>query len=178
MNAANWISVGSFIAAAASATVAVVQAKRASASEAAAAHHQARAEQNAERATKAAEEAAAWQRQSADAAQRSADALVEQNRRADEQAEQAEGVPWDIKYREGDLFDLWNVTETTKFGVQISGGGVLRPKAVDRVDGRSPVEFFGHPASGANNQVNVTWHRREDKTDEPRQWTGRKPPKP
>ena len=177
VTAANWISLASFIAAAVSATVAVVQAKRASASQSSAAHSQARAEQQAERATQAAEEAAAWQRQAASAAQQSADALVEQNRRADEQAERAEGVPWEIRYREGDLYDLRNITDTTKFGVQISGSGVLRPKTVDRIDGRSSEEFFGTSHSGAGNQVEVTWHRREDLSDEPRPWLGSKPPK-
>lgn|GEM_PF-7093909 len=177
MNAANWISLASFIAAAVSATVAAVQARRASTSQSSAAHSQARAEQQAERATQAAEEAAAWQRQAASAAQQSADALVEQNRRADEQAERAEGVPWEIRYREGDLYDLWNITDTTKFGVQISGSGVLRPKTVDRIDGRSSEEFFGTSHSGAGNQVEVTWHRREDLSDESRPWLGSKPPK-
>ena len=75
VNTANWIALGSVIAttlaatvAGVSAGVAVVQAKRAKASKAAADHAQARAEQHAERATKAAEEAAAWQRQAAEAA--------------------------------------------------------------------------------------------------------------
>ena len=168
----------SFVVAAVSATVAVVQAKRASASQSAAAHSQARAEQNAERATQAAEEAAAWQRQAADAAQRSAEALEKQNQLVEEQAEQAEGVPWEIRYREGSLFDLWNITGTTKFGVQISGGGVLRPKTVDRIDGRRSVDIFGTSHMGAGNDVLVTWHRREERSDEPRSWRGNKPPRP
>jgi hypothetical protein len=177
VNTANWISLGSLLAAAVSAAVAVLQAKRASASKGAAEHHEARAAQNAERATKAAEEAAAWQRQAAASAQRSAEALEKQNRLVEEQAEQAEGVPWEIRYREGDLYDLWNSTNTTKFGAQISGPGVLRPKTVDRIDGRSSEEFFGANHSGAGNQVEVTWHRREDLSDEPRLWRGSKPPK-
>jgi hypothetical protein len=165
------ISGTSALIAAFSATWAVVSARRARSAEEKADHYQARAEQNAERATQAAEEASSAQR-------RLAEAIEKQNQAADDQAEQAEGVPWQLRHREGDLFDLWNITNTTKFGVQISGPGVLRPKTADCVDGRSPVEFYGHPACGANNQVNVTWHRREDQTDEPRSWTGRKPPKP
>jgi hypothetical protein len=86
-------------------------------------------------------------------------------------------VPWEIRYREGSLFDLWNITGTTKFGVQISGGGVLRPKTVDRIDGRSSEEFFGTRHMGAGNDVVVTWRRREDLSDEPRQWRGNKPPR-
>ncbi|OBB65152.1 hypothetical protein [Mycobacterium sp. 852014-50255_SCH5639931] len=177
MNAANWISLGSFVAATVSAAVAVVQAKRASASKGAAEKHEARAEQYAGRATKAAEEAAAWQRQAAEAAQRSADALEAQNRLVEDQAEEAEGVPWEIRFREGSLFDVWNITNTTKFGVRIEGGGVQRPKSVDRIDGRSSVDFFGTSHMGGSDQVEVTWHRREDLSDEPRQWRGNKPPK-
>lgn len=73
---------------------------------------------------------------------------------AEEQAEQAEGVPWEIRYSEGSLFDLWNITGTTKFGVQIAGGGVLRPTTVDRIDGRSSVDFFATSHLGA---VTMSW---------------------
>ncbi len=87
-------------------------------------------------------------------------------------------MPWEIRYREGDLYDLWNITGTTKFGVQISGEGVLRRKTVERIDGRSSESFMGFNAMGRGDQVEVTWHRREDQSDEPRQWRGNKPPKP
>jgi phage protein D len=177
VNGGNWISLAGVVIAGGSAIWAVVSARRAAAAQARAAHYQARAEQNAERATQAAEEATVAQRQSAAAAQRSAEALEKQNRMAEEQAEQAEGVPWRIEHREGDLYELINITDTTKFGVQISGPGVLHPKTVDRIDGHSSAEFYGHPASGGNNQVDVTWHRREDLSDEPRPWRGNKPPK-
>jgi hypothetical protein len=50
-------------------------------------------------------------------------------------------------------------------------------KTVDRIDGRSSVDFFGFNAMGVGDRVEVTWHRREDRTDEPRQWNGNKPPK-
>jgi hypothetical protein len=185
VNAANWIALGSFIAATVSAIVAgvsagvaVLQARRAKMSKEAADRAQARAEQHAERATKAAEEAAAWQRQAASAAQQSADALLEQNRRADEQAEQAEGVPWEIRHHNADLYDLWNITNTTKFGVQVSGPGVGGVSgAFDRIDGRSSVRFLIAPFGAEFDQVVVTWHRREDLSDEPQRWTGNKPPK-
>ncbi|WP_322860111.1 hypothetical protein U8D42_12750 [Mycobacterium europaeum] len=177
MKAAEWISLGSFVAAAVSAFVAFLQARRAKASQDAAAHYQARAEQNAERATQAAEEAATAQRQTATEAGRVAKAIEEQNRVAEQRAEQAEGVPWQIRHREGDLCDLWNITETTKFGVRIEGGGVLQPKTVDRIDGRSSAEFFATRHMGASNDVLVTWYRRADLSDEPRRWRGNKPPR-
>jgi hypothetical protein len=87
-------------------------------------------------------------------------------------------VPWEIRYREGSLFELLNITNTTKFGVQISGGGVLRPKTVAHIDGRSSLDFFGTSHMGAGNDVLVTWHPHEDRSDEPRTWRGNKPPRP
>jgi hypothetical protein len=95
----------------------------------------------------------------------------------EEQADLAEGVPWRIEYRTGSLYDLWNDTGTPKFHVRISGKGVLSEKTVDRIDGRSSTDFMGLGAMGAGDQVDVTWHRREDRSDEPRRWTGDKPPK-
>ncbi|MCV7006755.1 hypothetical protein [Mycobacterium gordonae] len=178
MKAAEWISLAGVVVTVVATTWAIVSAKRAAAAQSAAAHYQARAEQNAERATKAAEDAAVAQRQAALEAGRAAAALEEQNRRAEEQSELAEGVPWRITYRKGSLYDLWNDTGTTKFGVQISGEGVLRAKTVDRFYGRSSVEFLGLDAMGVGDEVEVRWHRREDHSDEPPQlWVGNKPPR-
>jgi hypothetical protein len=185
VNTANWIALGSVIATTLSATVAgvsagvaVLQAKRAKASKASADHAQARAEQHAERATNAAEEAAAWQRQATAAAKRSAEALEKQNQFVEDQAEQAEGVPWEIKHHAGDQYDLWNITNTAKFGGQISGPGVAGgPVAFDRIDGRSSMRFMIAPFGAEFDQVVVTWHRREDLSDERQQWTANKPPK-
>lgn len=171
MDGANWISLGSLAAAAVSAAVAVVQARRASAAKDAAEHYEARAEQNAERATKAAEDAAAWQRQTAEA-------LEKQNRLVEERAEQAEGVPWEIRHHDGDLYDLWNITNTTKFGVQISGGGIGGgPLRFDRIDGRSSARFLIAPFGAEADRIDVTWHRHQDLSDEPRSWRGNRPPK-
>jgi hypothetical protein len=176
VKAADWFSLAGVVAAAVSAFVAVVSAKRAAAAQSAAANHEARAEIQRRLATQAAEEAAVAQRQTAAEAGRVAKAIEERNRMAEEQAERAEGVPWRVEYREGDLFEVKNITNTTKFGVQISGPGVLRPVAVDRIDGHGSAEFYRHPASGGNNQVEVIWYRREDLSDEPRRWTGTRPP--
>jgi hypothetical protein len=172
----DWITVAGVIIAGGSAIWSVVSARRAAAAQAQAAHYQARAEQHAERATQAAEQAAAAERQSAAAAERAAAALEKQNRMVEEQADLTEGVPWRIEYRTGDLYDLWNDTETPKFHVQISGEGVLRPKTVDGIDGRSSTDFMGFDASGRGDRVDVTWHRRHDASDEPRRWSGNKPP--
>jgi hypothetical protein len=177
VHAGDWISLAGVVIAAGSAIWAVVSARRAAAAQGRADHYQARAEQHAERATQAAEEAAAAERQSAAHAKRAADALEKQNRMREEQADLAEGVPWQITHQVGDTYDLWNDTHTPKFHVHISGEGVLRKKTVERIDGRSSADFMGLNASGVGDQVVVTWHRREDLSDEPRQWTGNKPPR-
>jgi hypothetical protein len=177
VNAGNWITLAGVVVAGGSAIWSVISARRAAVARARADHYQARAEQDAERATKAAEDAAAAERRSAAAAERAAEALEHQNRMAEEQADLAEGVPWRISYREGSLYDVWNETDTPKFHVQISGAGVLREKTIDRIDGRSSSDFMGRNAMGVGDQVVVTWHRREDGSDKPRQWAGNKPPK-
>jgi hypothetical protein len=92
---------------------------------------------------------------------------------AEKEAAQAEGITWRIVYREGDVCDLLNEGNTPKFGVRISGGGVLRPKIVERIDPRSGTSFHAY---GASDQVVVAWHRREDQSDRPRQWTAHRPP--
>lgn len=171
------ISGTSALIAAFSATWAVVSARRARSAEEKADHYQATAEQQARRATLAAEEAASAQRESAAAAQRAADALEKQNQMAEEQGDLAEGVPWRIEFQVGSRYDLWNDTQTPKFHVHIFGEGVLREKTVPRIDGRSSADFMGLDAMGVGSQVGVTWHRREDRSDEPRRWTGNKPPK-
>jgi hypothetical protein len=173
----DWSTLAGAVIAGGSAVWAVVSARRAGRAQERAEHYQARAEQNAERATQAAEKAAAAETQSAAAAKRAADALERQNQIAEEQADLAEGVPWRIEYRTGSLYDLWNDTGTPKFNVRIEGEGVLRSKTVERIDGRSSVDFMGFDASGQGDKVEVTWHRRDDQSDEPRRWSGNKPPK-
>lgn len=177
VDAGNWITLAGVVITGGSTIWAVISAKRAAAARSEAAHHQVRAEQNAERATQAAEEAAAWQRQTATAAQQVAEAIAEQNRRADEDAELAEGVPWRITFRTGSTYDLWNDSDRPKFGVHIFGEGVLREKTVDRIDGRSSEDFMALHASGKGSRVKIVWHRREDRADEPRQWSGNRPPR-
>ena len=179
MNAGNWISLGSFVAAAVSAVVAVVQAKRASASKGAAEHHEASAEHNAERATKAAEEAAAWQRQAAGAAQRAADALEKQNQMAEQLVQAAEEVPWRLEHKSGAIWRLRNITDYPKFEVTIAGPGVSKnrgPGVIDRIDGQGSEEFWGNTFWGSELRATVTWHSREDAQDEPRSWTDMMPP--
>ena len=66
------------------------------------------------------------------------------------------------------MAQLWNDTGTPKFHVQIAGEGVLRAKTVERIDGRSSVDFMGFDSWGKGDKVEVSWHRREDGSDEPR----------
>jgi hypothetical protein len=177
MNAGNWISLAAVVVAGGSALWSVVSARRASRAQAKAEHYQARAEQQAERATKAAEHAAVAETASAAAAERAADALEKQNKMAEDQTDLAEGVPWRIEFQTGSTYDLWNDTQTPKFHVQISGEGVLRDKTVERIDGRSSTDFMALNAMGIGDRVDVTWHRREDQSDETQRWSGNKPPR-
>lgn len=140
---------------------------------------EAAARDQATRALQAAEEAAAAGKRSADAAERSASALENQHRLAVQQADAAEGVPWEIRYRTGSKWELWNVTETVKFSVTISGSGVMRgPTTHARIDGHSSEEFWGNTSwQRDGKKVQVTWHRRDDLKDEPRSWSGNLTPK-
>jgi hypothetical protein len=156
---------------------AVLSARRARDAQEKAGHYRARAEKQAERATKAAEDAAAAETQSAASAKRAADALEKQNQMAEARADLAEGVPWRIEHDAGSNYDLWNDNQTPKFHVHISGEGVLRDKTVDRIDGRSFADFMGLDAMGVGSGVDVTWHRREDRSDPARSWSGNKPSK-
>jgi type II secretory pathway pseudopilin PulG len=176
MDGGNWISLAGVVIAGGSALWAVVSARRAGRAQAKAEHYQARAEQQAERAAKAAEQAAVAETASAAAAERAAAALEKQNKMAEDQADLTEGVPWRIEFQTGSTYDLWNDTQTPKFHVQISGEGVLRARTIERIDGRSSADFMGLNASGVGDRVEVTWHRREDQSDEPRRWSGNKPP--
>jgi hypothetical protein len=176
MDGGNWISLAGVVVAGGSALWAVVSARRASRAQANAAHYQARAEQQAERATKAAEKAAVAETESAAAARRAADALERQNQLAEEQNDRAEGVPWRIEFRTGSMYGLWNDTDTPKFHVHIGGEGVLRPRTVPRLDGRSCTDFMGANIVGRGDNVEITWHRREDQSDQPHRWSGNKPP--
>jgi hypothetical protein len=94
---------------------------------------------------------------------------------SDDRADPAEGAPWRTAHRRGMTYELRNVTDTPKFHVQISGEGVLRPTTVKRVDGQSSIGFMGLDAFGASDQVDISWHRLEDRSDTPSTWSGIKP---
>ena len=94
------------------------------------------------------------------------------DRRAIEQA------PWRIEYRSESMYELWNDSATPKFYVGITGEGVRYPRTAPRIDGHSSTSFQGLDAMDAGTQVDVTWHRRQDQSDKPRRWTGKRPPKP
>lgn len=174
----DWINLAGVLVSVFSAGFAVLSSRRASAAEEKAQKYQARAETQSRLARQAAEAAAVAQRESAEAASRAATALEKQIQMAEEQAELAEGVPWDVQHRKGSLWELWNVTDSPKFRVEISGPGVSsshKPPVVDRMDGRSSVEFRGTTGYGASRRVEVRWHRREDAQGEPLVWAGTMP---
>jgi hypothetical protein len=168
MQSAEWAAWAAVVVAAGSAVWSMVSARGARKA-------QKQAESQAERATAAAEKSAEAEVQSADAAARSAAALEQSNRMAEERADLAEGVPWRIEYQRGSTYVLWNDTDTPKFGVTITGEAVLRNKVVPKIDGRSFVTFIGLDAMGVGDEVVVTWHRKEDGSDQVRTWTGSKP---
>jgi KAP family P-loop domain len=102
---------------------------------------------------------------------------AERQTAASDPAETPEPVRWTLSYREGSLYQLSNDTDEPKFYVHVSGEAVLRETTFDRVDAHSGVDFMGLDAAGVGHRVDVTWHRREDRSDELRHWTGNKPPK-
>jgi len=181
----DWIGLAGVVVAAGSAVLAAVAARKAGRS-------QTKAEEQARESTVAAERAADAQARSAGAAERSATAesksadaavraaaaLERQLQVAEDQADLAEGVPWRLEWRSGTKFNLWNSTDSPKFDVRIEGTGVARARTVERIDGQSSVDFTGNIAWVKNShRVDVTWHRREDHSDEPRRWTGSTPPR-
>jgi hypothetical protein len=108
-----------------------------------------------------------WPVRSAGHVCKTAAAIERQNRRTDEEAAQAEGVPRRITFRIGSLYDLWSDSDRPKFGVRIFGEVVLRDKTVDRIDGRSSEEFMGPNGSRSSTRFEITWRRREACLDEP-----------
>ncbi|MGC2377989.1 MAG: hypothetical protein WA622_12775 [Mycobacterium sp.] len=181
MKPGDWITLAGVVVALFSAGWAVVSARRARAAQDVANHYQGRAEQAAERATKAAEDAVVAQRDAAAAAQRAADALEKQNQMAEQLAQAAEGVPWTVEHSSGAKWKLRNMSDHPKFAVRISGPGVSRnrtPAVIDRVDGRSSYEFWGSTSWGDEQRVTVSWHGRQDATDEERTWSDMMPPSP
>lgn len=87
----------------------------------------------------------------------------------------AEDAPWRITHRRGMTYELSNVTATPKFHVVVSGEGVLRDTTAPRIDGMSGIGFMGLDAFGVGDRVDVTWHLRDDRSDEMRRWSGNKP---
>jgi hypothetical protein len=136
------------------------------------------AETRAEEAKSAAQKAANAETRSAAAAERAAKVLEDQHQLTVEQIDAAEGVPWRVEHRSGSKWELWNDSDHPKFGVQISGPGPSRkriPPQIDRIDGRSAVEFWGTTDYGAEMRVDVSWHRHPDGSDEARTWSGSMP---
>lgn len=92
-----------------------------------------------------------------------------------DQDDPAENAPWRITHRRGMTYELWNVTDTPKFHVVVSGEGVLRNATAPRIDGKSGIGFMGLDAFGVGDGVDVSWHLRQDRSDEQRTWSGIKP---
>jgi hypothetical protein len=138
----------------------------------------AEAADQAKRATKAAEDAAAASSRAAEAAERSATAHEEQLRIAEEQISAEERAPWRIERTGGMAWDIHNTTPTPKYHVDISGPAIVpsRQSIIEVIDGHSSADIPGaFIASGSDDRLTVKWHRRDDLSDGPLQWTGRLP---
>lgn len=170
MDAGDWISLAGVGVAGGSAIWAAASAR-------AAKNAQVVADDRAEAAVKAERAAVAAQRDIADQVSRYADIEAERSRRAADDAEAAEGVPWRLLHHRGDMYEALNESDRPKFGVVVEGPKLINPEMAARVDGRSSMQFRAIPAAGLGDEIVVTWHRLEDKSDAPRTWSGIKPPK-
>jgi len=142
-------------------------ARRARKAEENAAQSLARSEMLSYHAGLAADNAAAAQRQLADA-------VVKRNQMTVERAQIAEDVSWAIEHSSGSVHKLRNLSHSPKFGVKIDGPGVSTvrpPNVTSRIDGRSSVEFHAKTGYGVQRRVTVTWHNREDLSNNPLQWS-------
>jgi len=172
----DWITLAGVIVTVFSAGWAVVSARRARAAQEKADHYQARSEQNAERATKAAEEAvvaqsrsAAAARRAADAAERSAAAAEAQQRRETEEIEAIESDPWRLDPIPGrDDCYLINVAKTPNYGVTVNGLKIHNgPARFDMIGPGKRVELSVMRIWHPDDCVEVSWHRRQDRSDPP-----------
>ena len=171
MDGGDWIALTGVVLTAGFSVWSAISARQATAAEDA-------ASKRADEALKAERAAVAAQRDIAAQLQRAADIETERARREAEQAEAAEGVPWRLRHYRGDTYALSNESDSPKFHVEISGEKLRRPLSAERIDGRGSLQFMAIPASGFSDEIVVTWHRRNDKTDPQRRWAGTKPPKP
>ncbi|WNG84303.1 hypothetical protein C6A86_011995 [Mycobacterium sp. ITM-2016-00316] len=171
MDVGDWISLAGVVIAGGSAIWAASSAR-------AARQAQLVADDRAEAAVKAERAAVAAQRDIAEQLSRSADIEAERARREAEQAESAEGVPWRLAHHRGDLYEARNESDKPKFHVAIDGPKLINPQVAERVDGRSSMQFRAIPAGGLGDEVLISWHRLEDKSDAARTWSGLKLPKP
>ena len=99
------------------------------------------------------------------------------------EAERAEAItaqekaPWRISKVGNMAWALENVTATAKYAVQFSGA-VLdgKSRAIAKIDGYTTARIRGAFTSWqTGDELTVTWHRREDLSDEPLTWDGRLP---
>ncbi|BBX67827.1 hypothetical protein [Mycolicibacterium psychrotolerans] len=125
------------------------------------------------RAVEAAESAASAEKRSADAAERSAAAVEAQERRAAEQEDAAEADPWIFQPIPGDPdVYLFNRSRSPKYGVTAAGFKVHNSSQKWQVIGPGKRVELGvlrvmHP----DDEVVITWHQREDRSDTPRSAT-------
>jgi hypothetical protein len=84
-------------------------------------------------------------------------------------------TPWRIEHRSGLTYELRNYSAAPQFYVGVAGEGVRFPRTAQRIDGHSSMSFQGPDSTPGGAQVDVTWHQREDQSDQARRWTGKTP---
>ncbi|MCA2253868.1 ADP-ribosylglycohydrolase family protein [Mycobacterium intracellulare] len=85
-------------------------------------------------------------------------------------------TPWRITHRGGSMYELRNATDAPMFGVEVAGSGVVRKEKAHRIDARGGIGFLGLDVFGGDNQIDITWHRREDRSDPLQTWSTFRPP--
>lgn len=121
---------------------------------------------------RAAEQAAAEARRSADAAAEVA--TIERDRRAEEVAEADRlRVRFELEHQSGQAFLLRNVGTEIAYGVHVDTEGLGTGGEVEDFEKFSPDDAHRYLLSSTldcdgTERVLVTWHHRQDRSDEPR----------
>jgi hypothetical protein len=126
----------------------------------------------ARRQTRAAEHSAAEARRSADAAAEMTQ--IEQDRRATEIAEADRNrVRFALDHERGQVYWLRNVGTDTAYGVHVDTEGLGTAGEVEDIEEFSPDDAYRYFLSltldcDGTERVVVTWHHRQDRSDQPR----------
>jgi hypothetical protein len=115
----------------------------------------------------------------AEAMKRQAAGVEIKLQRHDEAVSAEERAPWRIDRVKEGRWDLVNLTATPKYAVRITGPAI-RPQDEKHVTallpGRGSIRIRGAGGSWQKtDDLEITWHRNEDLSDEPLSWPGQLP---